>query len=256
MSARQLWQDLLVAVQFLTRIPLPALEFRDDSLARASVFFPIVGLLIGATAGGLFRLLEPHLARVVVALLVVVYLILLTGSLHEDALADAADGFGGGHTKDRILAIFRDSRIGSYGAIAIVLSIAARVLLLTTMPFQYVVTYLIAAHVLCRWTILPLGWALPSARAENDGQGARLAQRTSRSTLLLGTFIAFALAFLVLRRQAPAPILAATLVTWLSGRFYRSKIGGVTGDCFGATVQTTEIAVYLCAAWNAGVYIA
>jgi adenosylcobinamide-GDP ribazoletransferase len=245
-----------VAVQFLTRIPVPAHEFDHTSLARAAFSFPLVGLLIGATAASFYRLLEPHLDRVVVSLIVILYLVVVTGGLHEDALADAADGFGGGNSKDRILAIFRDSRIGSYGAIAIVFSITARVVLLSTMPLWDVIPYLIAAHVLCRWTVLPLGYALAPARAEHDGQGARLAQRTSRNVLLVGTLMALLLSVFVLRRRAIAPLVATLLVTWLTGRFYRSTIGGVTGDCFGATMQLTEIAVYLCAAWKPGAHLA
>jgi cobalamin synthase len=199
LTPRRLWQDFLVAVQFLTRIPVPAHEFDHTSLARAAFSFPLVGLLIGATAASFYRLLEPHLDRVVVSLSVV---------------------------------------------------------LLSTMPLWDVIPYLIAAHVLCRWTVLPLGYALAPARAEHDGQGARLAQRTSRNVLLVGTLMALLLSVFVLRRRAIAPLVATLLVTWLTGRFYRSTIGGVTGDCFGATMQLTEIAVYLCAAWKPGAHLA
>ncbi|RXH56914.1 adenosylcobinamide-GDP ribazoletransferase [Granulicella sibirica] len=248
---RRPWTDLVVAIQFLTRVPTPRVEYSPDALARSVMWFPLVGLLIGGSAALVAHLLTPHVARPVVALAIVFYLILLTGALHEDGLADAADAFGGGWTRDRILAILRDSRIGSYGAIALIVSLAARVLLLGTMPPGNVVGYLIAAHVLCRWTTLPLSTFLPAARAESDGQGARLARRTTLTTLYLGSALTLLIVGITLRLHSIAPILAVAAIAVISARFYQYKIKGVTGDCFGATNQLAEIAVYLCGAWIA-----
>ena len=241
--------DLLTAIQFLTRLPVPELPFAPDSLARSTKFFPLVGLLIGGIAAAIAHLLTPHLTRPVAALTVVLSTVLLTGGLHEDGLADAADGFGGGHTPARILAILRDSRIGTYGALALLFSVAARTLLLASISPQYLTAYLIAAHVLCRWTTLPLSRWLPPARGPEDGQGARIANLTSTSSLWIGSLLALAVTLLALRQQAAIPLLLAAALTYLTGRFYRAKIGGVTGDCFGATNQLVEVAVYLCGAW-------
>ena len=129
---RRLGVEVIVAFQFLTRIPMPSAEFEVDSLARASKFFPLVGLVVGAGAVLLQKLLLLHLGRQLIALSILIYLVLITGCLHEDGLADAADGFGGGWSKDQILLLMKDSRIGSYGAAALVLSLLARYLLLTS----------------------------------------------------------------------------------------------------------------------------
>jgi adenosylcobinamide-GDP ribazoletransferase len=250
---RRLWFGWLTAVQFLTRLPVPSGPYEQDSLARAVKFFPIVGLLIGAGSLLLYRLLVPHLPLMIVALLIVVYLVLITGCFHEDGLADSVDGFGGGWERERVLAIMRDSRIGTYGAAALALSLLARVLLIASLPRVQVAGYLIAAPVLSRWTTLPLSFFLAPARegSENhvDGQGARIARLTTPGSLILGSIFTFVIAFALLRVRALVPVSVSLGVTLLTALYYKHRIGGVTGDCFGATNQITEIAVYLCAVW-------
>jgi len=247
-AARRTGTDFLSAVQFLTRVPTPSLPYAPDSLSRAVKYFPVVGALIGGSAALLHRLLEPHLPRLLTALFIVLYLVLITGGLHEDGLADSADAFCGASNREQILLIMRDSRIGSYGAIALALSLIARVLLLASLPLAAIATYLIVAHTLCRWTTLPLSYALPGTQA--DGQGVRIARLTSIGTLIGGTLFSFAIPVILMRGRAFAPIASAILVALLNGVYYRRRIGGVTGDCFGATNQLSEIGVYLCGAWN------
>jgi adenosylcobinamide-GDP ribazoletransferase len=241
--------EVMVAFQFLTRIPMPSIAFEADSLSRATKFFPLVGLVIGSGAVLLQRLLLSHLSRPLIALVVLLYLVLITGCLHEDGLADTADGFGGGWSKDQVLLILKDSRIGSYGATALMLSLLARYLLLASLPLDHFAAYVISAHVLCRWSTLPLSYFLPPAREQN-GQGARIAKLTSLTSLIFGSAFTFAVVAIALRRLAVAPILVAILAVVSCGRFYTRKIGGVTGDCFGATNQLTEIAIYLCGVWT------
>jgi adenosylcobinamide-GDP ribazoletransferase len=247
---RRLSEEVLDAFQFLTRIPTLSKTFEADSLSRAAKFFPLVGLAIGCGAALLQKLLLSHLSSALIALVILAYLMLITGCLHEDGLADTADGFGGGWKKDQILAILKDSRIGSYGAAALVLSLLARYVLLASLPVERFAAYVISSHVLCRWSSLPLSYFLPSAR-EQEGQGARIAKLTSLSTLIFGSLFSFAVVIFALRWSAVAPLLSTLVVVMLSGLFYWRKIGGVTGDCFGATNQLAEIAVYFCGVWIA-----
>jgi adenosylcobinamide-GDP ribazoletransferase len=244
---------MLSAIQFLTKIPVPSIPYDAKSLSRSVKFFPAVGMLVGAFAALLNLLFVPHVSRSIAALLVVTGLVLLTGCFHEDGLADAADGLGGGWNKEQVLLIFRDSRIGSYGATALTMSLLARVLLISALPLTTVGAYLISAHVLCRWTTLPLSYYMASARAQTDGdvdgQGARIANLTTMPTLIGGTLFSFTVAALLLRRLAVTPILVVVVATLLSGIYYKKRIDGVTGDCFGATNQIAEIAVYLCGVW-------
>jgi adenosylcobinamide-GDP ribazoletransferase len=242
-------EDVVAAFEFLTRLPLLRLPYKPDALVRAAKFFPLVGLAIGSCAAGSYRLLSPHLPAAVVALVVVLFSVLVTGGLHEDGLADAADAFGGGWNRQQILDIMKDSRIGSYGALAVVFSVASRVLLLAYLPAGRFVPYAISAEVLCRWVMLPLGAALPSAR-ENSSQGGRIAGKISAVSLAVGTLIALGAVGCLLRVSLIWPFAAASAVTLLSGLYYRRRIGGITGDCFGATSQLTLVAVYLCGVWR------
>ena len=254
---RQTKFDLLTAVQFLTRLRVPFVPYEQDSLARGVKYFPIVGLLIGSGSAVLYLTLSPHLPLLIVALLIVVYLVAVTGCLHEDGLADSADGFGGGWERERVLEIMRDSRIGTYGTAALALSLLARVLLIASLPRTQVGAYLIAAPVLSRWTTLPLSFYLSPARErgpdsgtdEIDGQGARIARLTTGGSLIVGSLVALAIMFALLRRRAVVPVLASVGITLVTGLYYKRRIGGITGDCFGATNQLAEIAVYLCGVW-------
>ena len=250
LKIRRLSVDMATAFQFLTRIPMPSLSFESDSLSRAIKFFPLVGLVVGAGVVLLQRVLISHLTRPLVAFLLLGYLVFITGCFHEDGLADTADALGGGWDRDQILLIMKDSRIGSYGATAIILSLLARYLLLASLPLEHFAAYVISAHVLCRWTSLPLSYFLPPAR-EQDGQGARIAKLTSLPSLIFGSVFSVAIVVFALRWSAIAPLLSATIAVILSGWFYMRKINGVTGDCFGATNQLTEIAVLFCGVWNA-----
>lgn len=243
-------QDIAAAFQFLTRLPLNRLAYKPDALPRAVKYFPLVGLAVGASAAALYRLLSAHLPIAVIALLTVLFTTLVTGGMHEDGLADTADGFGGGWNREQVLAIMKDSRIGSYGALALLFSIGGRVLLLAHIPAASFVQYVISAEVLCRWVMLPLGAALSGAR-EQDGQGARLARHVSGASLAVGTLISLGVVGFMLRLSAVWPIAAASAVTLFCGLYFRRRIGGITGDCFGATGQVTLLAVYLCGVWRA-----
>jgi adenosylcobinamide-GDP ribazoletransferase len=241
--------DIAVAFQFLTRLPVPPMAFAPDGLARAVKFFPLVGLVIGSGAALVGKVLAPHLGRPVAAVAVLLCLVLITGCLHEDGLADLADSLGG-WTQEQRLAILHDSHLGSYGGTALVLSMLSRAVLLAGLPLAQFTAYMVSAHVLCRWSMLPLSYYLPPAR-EREGQGARIAGLTSATTLVAGSLFTIVTVVVALRKAAIAPLLCAMVVPLISSFFYMRKLGGVTGDCFGATNQLTEIAVYLCGVWQA-----
>jgi adenosylcobinamide-GDP ribazoletransferase len=122
-------------------------------------------------------------------------------------------------------------------------------LLLVSLPLEHFAAYVISSHVLCRWSSLPLSYFLPPAR-ERDGQGARIAKLTSLASLIFGSVFSFAVVAIALRRSAGVPVVVAIFIAGSSGWFYARALGGVTGDCLGATNQLTEIAVYFCGAWT------
>jgi adenosylcobinamide-GDP ribazoletransferase len=240
---REIANSFLVATQFLTRLPVTPHGFSAERLRASTVFFPLVGLLIGAGGVLLHLMLSPFVNASVVAVVILMYLVAVTGGLHEDGLADAADGFGGGWGREQILSIMRDSRIGSFGAIALVLGLLGRFVFLANLPAQRFSGYLLAGQVLSRWTTLPLAYVLPSARA-GDGQGGPIAQRIGAGSLVLGTMLSLGITAIFLKLRALWLLLVALGIVVLTGAYYWRRIGGVTGDCFGATIEITELAVY------------
>jgi adenosylcobinamide-GDP ribazoletransferase len=241
---RELANSFLVATQFLTRIPVvPINEFSADGLAKSAMFFPVVGLMVGAGGVLLRSILTTRVNQSAVIAVILIYLAGVTGGLHEDALADAADGFGGGWERERVLEIMRDSRIGSFGAIAITLALLSKFVFLTSLPFQQFTGYFLAGQVLSRWTALPLAFFLPPARA-GDGQGSRIAHEIGPNALVVGTVVAVGIVAVFLRWRAVLVLGVAIGVAALTGLYYKRRIGGLTGDCLGATNQITELAVY------------
>ncbi|HEX5483330.1 MAG TPA: adenosylcobinamide-GDP ribazoletransferase [Terriglobia bacterium] len=243
---KHIFNLFLLAVEFLTRLPLRRKNpTAPEDLGNASIFFPVVGLLVALGAVGINSALRTRLNRDVVVVLILIYLVLVTGGFHEDALADAADGLGGGWNKDQILTIMHDSRIGSFGALAVTLSLLARFVFLISLPRERFSGFLITAQVLSRWTALPLGHFLRPARGQ-AGQGARVAGEIGIVSLVVGIVLALGIVWAVLGvSQMIWPVLVTVGVTAASAAYYRSQIGGVTGDCMGATNQIAEAAVYL-----------
>jgi adenosylcobinamide-GDP ribazoletransferase len=227
---------------------MPAFRFEPAMVLDAAKFYPLVGALVALGAIGIERGLRAHLAPMITALVVLTYLVMITGGFHEDGLADTADALGGGWTRPRMLEIMHDSRIGSFGTLAICLSMLARWLLLGSLPVARFPFDVLTAHVLCRWSSLPLGAFFNSART--DGLGAQLAHKISLTSVVIGSIFAFAIAGWALRMEALVPIAAVSVIIVLSGLYYRSQIGGITGDCFGSTNQLAEIAVYVCGVWR------
>ncbi len=237
------------AVQFLTRIRTPYFPFDSRTLPRAAAWFPVVGTLLALVAAFAHHLLAPHVPRSLSAILVVALLVALTGALHEDGLADCADAFGLPRSRERTLAILHDPAIGSFGACALAITLFTRVALLTALPVDRVAPTLIAALALSRWSILPLS-LLPSATPAS-GRGSSIARQVSTPALLFGSLYTVLIVVYALRSSAFAPVLATLIVTAITAAYYRRRLGGTTGDCFGATVQLVEITILFCGVWHA-----
>lgn len=243
---RSVANAFLVAVQFMTIVPVATEDrFGPDTLAKSAVYFPLVGLLVGAGGVGLNWALSPYVPHNVAILIVLAYVVIITGGLHDDALGDAVDGFGGGWERNQILEIMHDSRIGSFGAIAITLCLLARFIFLSNIPQQKFAAFLVAGQVVSRWTSLPLAYFLASARGPDGRPGSSIAEKISGLSLIAGTVLTVALVAGLLRASSLWVLPVAGGTTIACGLYFRSRIGGVTGDCLGATIQLTEVAVYL-----------
>ena len=216
---------------------------------RAAWAFPLVGLAVGAIGAVVVLATAAVLPPMPAAALATAALVLVTGALHEDGLADVADGFGGGTTAERKLKIMRDSRIGAYGVIALivalVLRIAAAGALIASSGVLAAACGLIAGEVVSRLGALWVWHALPPVRP--DGLSASVG-RPSRQSLIIGAFTALAAAGLlmpVLGGPVVAALLLAALAAEAMRRLARHHIGGQTGDVIGATQQAAAVA-FLC----------
>ncbi len=235
------------AFTFLTRLPLSRFASGDaDVMARATLLFPVVGLVIGSLLGLVFvgtAAVAPLSLAVFVTLVVGV---LLTGGFHEDGLADVADSTGA-FGRDAKLEIMRDSRVGTFGALALVLLIVARVVLLWDLGWNswgVVLGALIAAHVLARWSSVVLMAALPYARAEAANR--TIAQGVTKSGAAIAS--GFALGSVLIATLVGGPLLLVSIPvamagTVLAGWWFKRTFGGITGDCLGAANIAVEIAV-------------
>jgi adenosylcobinamide-GDP ribazoletransferase len=240
--------ELKTGLAFLTRLPVPSASLAGEDLTRASWTFPVIGAGIGAFGALIYWLAHAFgLQAFISAALAVAATLLLTGALHEDGLADTADGFGADASVDRKLAILRDSQIGTYGAAALVLSLMLRVGAIASIADPApVAASLIAAHAGARAAMLIFMRLVPNAR--NDGLSAG-AGTPPQNSALIASGIAIVVLLLCLGFGATLVALlllaaAGGTMAWLSVR----QIGGQTGDVLGAFEQVSEILILLTAA--------
>lgn len=274
----QFIRHYLLAVQFFTRIPvtgaLAAWTGYSPAMLRASAaHFPGIGWLVGAVAAGVYSLLMALLtatdfAPLVAAVLSTVATVLLTGGFHEDGLADVTDGLGGSSDRDRALEIMKDSRVGAFGAMALVLALLGKVALLALLgsvesalsgaeetpadlPLDgwLVAAALFAAHVVSRTLPLLLIRALPHVGDTAASKSKPLADQITLGSLgvaFVWAFSALALASYALPAMSLIVACSVSVIALLwMGRLFWRRLQGFTGDCLGATQQVCEIAFYL-----------
>src|SRR5262245_53998147 len=230
------------ALSFLTRVPVGrVIDLDGTDVARGAVAFPLGGAGVGALAGGAALLAGHVLESFVAAALGVAVAAVVTGAMHLDALADTADALGA-TSRDQALAIMRDSRIGSFGGVALALDLLVKVGCVAVLVDRgHAVAGLVAAGALSRATSLPLAAALPYPRDE----GRVL---TGRTTWVPAVAIAAAIAALVWWSTGLWLILTAGVVAAVLGLWYQRWLGGATGDCLGAATELSETAVLVVAA--------
>jgi adenosylcobinamide-GDP ribazoletransferase len=237
---------LMAAIQFLTRIPVPAFTVTgEEDVSKGVAFFPAVGLIVGGGGCLLYYAMKPLLPASTCVILVLIYSALITNAFHEDGLADSIDGFGGGWTREQTLTIMRDSRIGTFGALGLIFLVLLKYNLLAMLEWPRFWRWFLFANAASRWSTLPLSMWLGYARPE--GQGKLVARRVSWPAALIGTLTIGAAALVFPPGTAFAAIAVSCAVVLLTGLYYRHRLGGLTGDCLGATNQITELALYLAA---------
>lgn len=242
------WPDWIhdgaTAVVFLTRIPVPwSIPGPAGRLQRCTPWFPAVGVLVGLAGAFAWWLGSWTGHSVLAALAAVAATALVTGAFHEDGLADTFDGLGGASDRDSALAIMKDSRLGTFGAVALILVVAARVGALAALA-TLAPAALVAAHALARFTSLPAIRWLPYARADG-GTGKPFAGGVSPAGMGVAGLATLLLTLLLLPDAFGWAWLGAAVGSGVVIGWSRARLGGITGDTLGAGNQLAELGVYL-----------
>ena len=234
---------------FHTRLPCPGwVGYSEANLRRATIYFPVIGWLVGGWTALVYAVCSLVLSVEVSIVLSVIAGVWLTGAFHEDGWADVCDGFGGGWTKPRILEIMKDSRVGAYGVIGLVLLLMLKFFSLRALADWHLVAVLVVAHSLSRTTALTLIYSHAYAgnqesKAKPVAEGLRLGELCL--ALLLGLV---PLVGLIIWQNQVEYLLVLVVLLALKlylGWYFTKWIGGYTGDCLGATQQLAEVIIYL-----------
>ncbi|MGE5386147.1 MAG: adenosylcobinamide-GDP ribazoletransferase [Betaproteobacteria bacterium] len=234
------------AVRFFTRLPVPGwVGHSAEALNRSARYFPAVGLLVGGIGAAVYVLAALFWPKTVAVLLAMAATLYATGAFHEDGLSDMADGIGGGWDKARILEIMKDSRVGNYGVVALVLALLGKFMLLVEIEAAWVPAALVAGHAVSRFASTMLLYAMDYVREDALSKAKPLATRLSPPALAVAAgFAGLGLFWLTPQQAALGCALAALATLWMA-RLFQRWLGGYTGDCLGATQQVAELAFYL-----------
>lgn len=249
-------KSFLSAFYQLTRLPLPAINFDEKACGRATLFFPVVGLFLGALLAVLAWAAGFLFPAGVKASLIVVGMVILTGGMHLDGFMDSIDGLFSGRPRERKLEIMRDSRVGAFGVIGVICLLLLKYNLLLELPDAVLFKVLLVLPVLSRWGMTIAVIAFPYARPE--GLGKSYALQSSIRELIGSTIFSVIVAILVLGLQGFWLVALAALATWFLGKKVVKELGGLTGDIYGFINELLEMAllfaVYLILRWSCGFY--
>ncbi|TFH90913.1 adenosylcobinamide-GDP ribazoletransferase [Vibrio ouci] len=247
MTLKYQYQLFMLALGFFSRIPVPAsIPYSEERMNQAGRYFALVGLLLGSLCALVYGLASSVLPASVAIIIMMVFSLMLTGAFHEDGLTDMADGIGGGMTLERRLTIMKDSRIGTYGASALVMVLLGKYVLLSELvKFEQIATFIIVAYTLSRAVAASLIYDMPYVSDADASKSKPLAQQQSKLelTVLLATGV---VPCLLLSLPVAFTLVAVIIVfRFLFKRWLLERIGGFTGDCLGAAQQLSELLIYL-----------
>jgi len=234
-------RGFLVSLQFLTQLPIGMERASPRHIANSYYFYPVIGFLIGVGAVIVRHVLMMVFPASFSITLVLAFLIWISGGLHEDGLADVADGMGGGWTRDERLRIMKDSRIGAFGASMLILALLAKYAALTSMNAARLDASIVTAQLLGRWAFLPMGYFKRYAR---EGLGSEFMKGLTARAVAVATALSGSTAILLCRVRGTFALAMAIAIIIIASLYFRRRIGGITGDCFGAMFQFVEIATY------------
>jgi adenosylcobinamide-GDP ribazoletransferase len=236
---------LLTAMQYFTRIRVPAwVGHAPERLTGAVRYFPAIGLIVGASGAAVMWLAALVLPAPLPAILSTAVTLLMTGAIHEDGLADTADGLGGGATRERALEIMKDPRVGVFGAIALMLMLLLKIATLSLMPLLTAMAALVAAHAFSRFCAVLVIFASRYVGSADRSRAAPVVEQVKIGDVIVAALFGLPALALCGPRVLVA-ILVALMSVALLTRWCVRRIGGYTGDTLGATQQLAEIGCYV-----------
>lgn len=237
------------ALMFYTRLPCPRwVDHSDDYINKASRYFPLMGWIVGGASALMIYASQFVLPVSIGIILSLMVSILMTGAFHEDGFADLCDGFGGGWTKGKILEIMKDSRIGAFGVVGLIVLFALKIVALielSRIDLEFCLKALVLAHILSRFTAVSIIFTHEYAREDESSKIKPIAKKLSTTNFLISS-IWLIPAFLLFQSPWFLLVLLPVYATkiYLAG-YFNKWIGGYTGDCLGATQQITEVMTLL-----------
>lgn len=231
---------------FFTRIPVPfRVKYSEENMGKALMYLPFMGWIVGGVAALVFYLSSFVFSPSLAIIFSMISSILLTGALHEDGFADVCDGFGGGHAKERILEIMKDSSSGVYAVIGLAMILLTKFFCLSDINTDYLPFVLIGAHSLSRYMATLFGGLTKYVRKDDSSKSKHLIKPLNAFELIFAGVIALLPMLLLPSYNYLLIIPFVAIIALLFARYFIKRIGGQTGDCLGAMQQITEIAFYL-----------
>ena len=236
----------LNAIMFYTRIPVPkSLVYSGEILNSATRYFPFIGFIIGGIGAATFYGTSMILPIPLALILSMATTIFATGAFHEDGFADFCDGFGGGYSKDKILVIMKDSRIGTYGSIGLILMLSTKFFCLSSLQTASLPLFMVMAHALSRLSSVMLIYSANYAREDAESKVKPIGHKGSAESLLVACIFGVILLVFIPCKGIVLVIGLLCVVFILFRRYVIGKLGGYTGDVLGALQQLSEVAIYL-----------
>jgi adenosylcobinamide-GDP ribazoletransferase len=236
------------ALMFYTRIPCPKwVDHDEEYLNKATRYFPLIGWIVGGIGALVFFGASFIFSKEISLLLAMVSGILVTGAFHEDGFADVCDGFGGGWTKERILDIMKDSRVGAYGVIGIIFMLVVKFYALMSIDATFIPLVLLSSHAFSRWCAASFIYTHDYVRENDTSKIKPIAKKLSAVNLSIGAIFGTLPLLGFWNPILFLLIIPAYITKILLGRYFTKWIGGYTGDCLGATQQVCELVFYLSA---------
>ncbi len=236
----------LTALMFFTRIPVPAtLPYSKELLNKALRFFPLVGGIVGAIGAGslwLGLLVLPFPLALLISMLVTIF---VTGAFHEDGFADFCDGYGGGLTKEKVLEIMKDSRLGTYGTIGLTAMLATKFMALSYLSMPHIFLVMVAAHIVSRFVPVLLVYTTPYIREDALSKAKPIGNQTTKKSVAIALITALIPLLFLDWLILIGVVVVSAVVLWLFRAYILKRTGGYSGDVLGALQQLVEVAIYL-----------